>query len=494
MARRFKSNPFVFIGTFFILVIVVVAFVFVTPAGAIFGGIMGGDLVFGYYDRAPISFAPGNFFAQHYEMLSRHWQAMLGGQHLPWLEHQIWRESFEAAAVHTAILRTMERAGYEPPARVVDREVAGLPMFQENGRFSLALYRQLDESRRLALWRQVQDDIVRARFRADIDGLLVSSAEGEFMGRMASTERSFEMAVFSVDAFPDSEHETYVRANPELFRTAHLSMITIRGHEREARRILASINEGELAFEDAARTYSVDAFADRGGDMGPRMAHELRFDLPDSAVLDAALALGAGELGDVMRTPAGWVIIRAEDDAQEADLEDPLVMGRVRAYMRSFARGIMEDWAIVQAESFAAQVNELGFEEAFAAKADVPERRSFGPVPINFGNVDLFGTLGAHGVGELGGSDTNEHFWNAAFATPLNTASAPVVQGGNVLVFFPIEETEADSADTERLAADFGGFWLANTTDAVLHRHVMNSPRLDDRFMETYFRIFSVSP
>ena len=489
MKKRFKSNPFVFVGTFFILVIVVIAFVFVTPAGAVFGGMMGGDLTFGYYDRQPITFAPGNFFANQYEWRLRQWQAWMGGELSPWVEHQIWRESFEAAAVHTAVLRTMQRAGYTPPARVVDREMARLPMFQDNGRFSPALYRQLDEARRITLWRQVKDDIIRMRFHSDVEGLLTPSAEGEFIGRMASTERSFEMAVFSVDAFPDSEHEIYVRENPDLFRSAHLSMITVRGNEREARRILASIVDGEAAFEDAARMYSRDNFADRGGDMGSRMVHELRLDLPDAAVLDAALSLAAGEYSDVMRTPGGWVFFRAEADVQEADTADPIIMGRVRAYMRSFARGRMEDWAIEQAGEFGRLVNEYGFDEALAMLDDV-ERRTFGPVPINFGGVDLFETLGTQDAMELGASAGNEHFWTMAFSTPLNSPSQPVVQGGNVLVLFPTEETEAHYTAVERIAANYTDFWLGNMTDQLLHQHIMNSPRFDDRFMETYFRVF----
>jgi len=493
MARRFKSNPFVFIGTFFILIIVVVAFVFVTPAGAVFGGLMGGDLTFGYYDRVPISFVPGNFFAQHYDMMFRQWQAWMGGEFPPWLEHQLWRESFEAAAVHTAILRTMDRAGYTPPARVVDREVAALPMFQEDGRFSLALYRQLDENRRLTLWRQVQDEITRSRFRADLDGLLVPSAEGEFIGRMASTERSFDMAVFSVDAFPDSEHEVYVQENPDLFRSAHLSMVTIRGGEREVRRILASITEGEVTFEDAARLHSMDAFADRGGDMGSRMVHDLRLDIPEAAVLEAALSLSAGEYSDVMRTAGGWVFFRAEADVQDADLSDPIVMGRVRAYMRSFARGRMEDWAIAQAEEFGLLASEYGFEEASVQWAETRQeevgRRSFGPVPINFGNIDLFETLAGHGIAEITDSATNMHFWTVAFSTPLDSPSQPIVQGGNVVVLFPTEETEADDTAIGSVAATYG-FWLTNMTDQFLHQHIMNSPRLDNRFMETYFRVF----
>ena len=490
MARRFKSNPFVFIGTFFILVIVVIAFVFVTPAGAVFGGMLGNDMTFGYYDRAPISFAPGNFFANQYEWRLRQWQQWMGGGELaPWIHQQVWRESFEAAAVNTAILRTMQRAGYEPPARVVDREMASLPMFQDNGRFSPALYRQLDETRRLTIWRQVKDDIIRARFHADLDGLLVSSAEREFIGRMASTERSFEMAVFSVDAFPDSEHEIYVQENPDLFRSAHLSMITVQGFEREARRILASITDGEITFEEAARTYSADMFAGRGGDIGSRMAHELRLDIPDAAALEAALALAEGEYSDVMRTPGGWVFFRAEADVQEADLSDEFIMDRVRAYMRSFARGRMEDWAISQAEEFGVLVSEYGFEAALAQQTDV-ERRTFGPVPINFGNVDLFGTLGVHGVGEIAGSASNEHFWTVAFSTPLDSASQPVVQGGNVLVLFPVEETEAHDSEVEMLASEYADFWLVNMSPQFLHQHIMNSPRMDDRFMDTFPRLF----
>ncbi|MCL2601024.1 MAG: peptidylprolyl isomerase, partial [Treponema sp.] len=378
--------------------------------------------------------------------------------------------------------------GYEPPSRVVDREMMNLPIFQDNGNFSLALYRQVDESRRLAIRRRVQDDISVARFRADVDGLLTPSTESGFMGRMASTERSFEMVVFSVDAFPESEIEAYVLENPDLFRSAHLSMVTIRGNEREARRILASVDNGELTFEDAARIYSNNIFSDRGGDMGPMMAHELRFHIPDQDVLEAALSVPAGGHSDVLRTAAGWVFFRAESDVQDADLSDPLVMGRVGAYMRSFARGRMENWAIAQAEEFGILANEYGLDGALAQHPEL-ERREFGPVPINFGSVDLFSTLG-HDVNELAGSAMNEHFWTVAFSTPLNNASGPVVQGGNVLVLFPTAETEGHYTANAMVASNYTDFWLLNTNDQLLHQHIMNSPRFDDRFIEMHSRLF----
>jgi len=58
LARRFKTSPLLFIGTFIVLIIVIVAFVLV-PAivpNSRFGRDV--DLTFGYYDKIPISYVP----------------------------------------------------------------------------------------------------------------------------------------------------------------------------------------------------------------------------------------------------------------------------------------------------------------------------------------------------------------------------------------------------------------------------------------------------
>jgi len=492
LARRFKANPLMVIGTFFVLVLVVVTFVGIGPAGCIIDGVRGGHPTFGFYDGAPVTLAPGTHFFhdEQRDMQLRQMQAFLPGDGQPvpdWLrnwERNTWRESFETALFHTAILRTMQRAGFAPPDSVVSRYMARHPIFMdENGLFSEAQYRRLDDQGRNTLWRQTQDAVVVSRFIADVEGLVTPSAESEFVGRMASTQRSFDMAVFPVDAFPDYEIEIYALENPDLFRSAHLSIITIDGNEREARRIRASVADGEMTFEEAVSRYSADMFSIWGGDMGPTMAHALRLHVPDSAVLEAALSLAAGELGDVMNTADGWVFFRAEADAAEMDLSDPAVMEGVRDYMRSFARGRMEDWAIAQAEKFGEQVNGYGFEAALELHPEV-ERRDFGPVPINFGNVGLFGTL--TGVAELMGSASSEHFWTVAFGTPLESPSIPVVQGGNVLVLFPTAETEAHYTGNAQVAFNYANFWLSMTE--LLPRHFLDSPRFRDRFEETLER------
>ncbi|MDR2717708.1 MAG: SurA N-terminal domain-containing protein [Treponema sp.] len=488
LVRRFKTRPFLFIGTFIVLVIVVVAFVLVPAIVPNSGFGRDVDLTFGYYDKVAISYVPGNYFAQYYEMVARYRQNTMNSENYSYASYQIWREAFEGAAIHTAILHEMKKSGYTAPSKMVDRDVARLPQFQENGRFSAALYRQMDDNQRLSLWRQVQEDIAKEHFHADVTGLLKPAAEAEFIGKMAAAQRSFDMTVFSVDSYPEAEYAAYIREHSDLFRSVHLSMITVNSNEREARKILDSIKNGETTFEDAARAYSKDDYADRGGDMGIKMIHELSIDIPEETEREKLISLARDEYSDIVKTGSGWSFFRIEEAVQEADASDEAVLEKVRTYVRNFERGRMEDWAIAQAESFITLVNELGLEDAIAQQGI--EKRSFGPVPINYGNVDLFTTLASQPVSELSASASDENFWKVAFSTPVETPSRPVVQGSNVLVLFPKEETAIEESAIESITSTFNSYWLSYVSEQALQQHFINSPKMEDKFIDIYFRYF----
>ena len=79
MMSRFKSNPLVFIGTIFVLVIVVIAFVFI-PAMDRGGGGRSSSIVFGSYGGIPIKYVPRNYLAQQYEYLARYYQGSINEQ------------------------------------------------------------------------------------------------------------------------------------------------------------------------------------------------------------------------------------------------------------------------------------------------------------------------------------------------------------------------------------------------------------------------------
>jgi hypothetical protein len=487
MLRRFKAHPLLFIGSFLVLILIIVAFVLV-PAIVPEYGRRDIDLTFGYYDNVPITYVPGNYFAQYYDMVRNYRQQNTDSENYTYMEYQNWREAFEEAAIHTAILQEMKKAGYTAPKKKVDREVAKLPQFWENGKFSLALYNRLDKNSQLSQWRQVQEDIAGKHFRSDVNGLLKPGAEAEFIGKMEALQRSFKMTVFNVDAFPEEEYEAYARDHLDLFRSVRLSMVTIGSNEREARQVLASIKNGETTFEDAARAHSKDMYADRGGDMGTRMFYELNVDIPEDETRDVVISLAKGDYSDVIKTAAGWFFFRCEEAAQEADLSDPAVMEKVKAYLRNYERGRMENWAIDKANTFIALVNEHGFDDALALQG--LKSRSLGPVHINFGNVDLFTTLQSQSVTELSGSAENENFWKAAFSAPVGKPSQWIVQGSNVLVLFPVEEIEIETSRQESIASNYSAYWLDYMGGQSLDGFFLNSPKMEDKFLDVYFRYF----
>jgi hypothetical protein len=487
MLRRFKTSPFLFIGTFIVLIIIIIAFVLVPAIVPEYGRRSGADLTFGYYDKIPVTYVPGNYFAQYYDMVARYRQNT-DSENYAYMGYQIWREAYEAAVIHRAILQEMKKAGYTAPAKRVDRDVAALPQFQENGRFSPALYNRTDNNTRLSIWRQTREEIAGNYFRSDVNGLLRPAAESEFIGRMEAAQRSFRMTVFDVDAYPDENYESYAREYSDLFRGVRLSMVTVSSSEREALQVLDSIKNGETTFEDAARAHSKDMYADRGGDMGMKMFHELSVDIPEESARDIVISLAKGDYSDVIKTAAGWFFFRCEEAVQEADLTDPAVMDKVRSYLRNEQRGLMENWAIEQANNFITLVNEHGFEEALEIQGLQSE--SFGPVPVNFGNMELFTTLPSQSVTGLSGSADNEYFWEAAFSTPVGEPSRWIVQGSNVLVLFPVEEIEAEASRKETVASNFNTYWLDYINGQSMQRFFLNSPKMEDKFMDVYLRYF----
>jgi hypothetical protein len=489
--RRFKANPFVFIGTIVILIIVIVAFV-VVPALVPEAAGVGADLNFGSYNKVPITYVPGNFFANRQGILARWYQNYLDESNPQSISQIVWRQAFEETVIHIAILQEMKQAGYVAPEAVVDREVAALPQFQENGRFSVNRWERMDKISRLALWREVQESIAKNHYLEDMMSLRVSSAEGDFIRKMAALERSFGLAVFPLDSYPNEEIRSYAASEPDLFRITHLSRITINSSEREAQQVLDSIKDGTKTFEEAAQTQSQDTYADRSGEMGIRMAYELTSDIPDSQERESVIATLPGEYSPVVKVPTGWAFFRAEEAVYPADTTDTANLDKIRYYMNRFARGRIEDWLFERARLFISDVEERNFDTVLEEWG--MQKRDFGPLPLNYGEVTIdyqgvnqFPTLSAQSISELIPAKTNENFWRTAFFTPLGSPSEPLVIENNVVVLYPREETTKDAADTEGIAA-FYSTWISNNAETSLRSHFISNEKLEDKFFETYMQ------
>ncbi|MDR2965496.1 MAG: peptidylprolyl isomerase [Treponema sp.] len=510
IARKFKQNPGLYIGSVVILVLVTVVFLagdLLSPKNR------GWDNTFGYYDKAPISWVPDNIFNRFQRSAVQNFQSQGYDIENQWIMAQVWRQAYEATVEHIAILQIMKRSNYHVPVKTVDRQVARLPDFQENGRFSASLYNRMSESSRLAIWRQTQEEIIKNLYASDFfDGLLMNNAEAEFIGSLSSPERNFKIISINVDDYPESEFLAYADANANLFDSIHLSRIIVIAGEREAKKILDTIQSGTITFEDAARAHSQDGFADRGGDMGIRYNFDLEKDIPSLEDRNKVINLRNGEISPVIKVGESWVIYRAEDNLIKADFQDETVMERVRFYLRNFDRGRMEDWAIEQANEFASMVNmnrvnmnrvnmnSLSFEDA--ARAKNLNVYDFGPFPLVYGVMDIATYYGGSPINLFSSFSNfnipsfdqdymkslskNENFWKIAFSTPLQTPSEPLVQGNNVLVLLPTEEINVEETTAKDVASMYLSYWMSMLTEQSMRSYFLGNPRMDDRFWQVY--------
>ena len=489
--KKFKQNPGIYIGSVVILILVTVTFI---GGDFISGGGLSGrgdDYIFGYYEKEPINYVPGNYFALNYENISRYYQSQGVDVNDFRISSQLWRYAYEAAVAHTAIMQIMKKSNYSVPDNIVDREVAKLDMFQENGRFSRELYRQISESTRLSIWRQKREELGKMMYFSDYASLKKSKGEINFIAGLSMPSRSFDMVSFIIDDYPNEEYLAYAMENSNLFNSIHLSKITINSSEREAKRILQSIKDGTVTFEDAARNHSQDNYADMGGDMGNRFFNELDSEIPVPADRDLIFTLRRGEISDIIQTSGSWSFFRVENEVLRPDFEDDTVMERVRSHVRNFQRGRMEDWAISQANEFILEAQDFGFDSA--ADRRYLERSSFGPLPLNFGSVDLFTSLDSFSISGLSAQDIsslarNENFWKTVFSAQLNAPSQPLVHGNNVFVFHLTDEIESDESSVETVKTTYESWWLNYISEQLLQQYFINSPNTDDQFWDAYFR------
>jgi hypothetical protein len=493
--RRLKSNPPLFIGTVLVLVIVIVAFVFV-PALPEFGnGGTGDDYVFGYYGSTPITYLPGNtdtYFGRNLAMFANIYGFSPDSMYPQDLEtsqivNMVWRETFYMTLTHEAILDEMKNAAYGAPAVQVDREMTKRPEFLENGRFSMTRYNRVDRKTLFSMRKETEEEYTEQQYKNVYNGLLVSSGEKKLIGDMSSVERIFRMALFPRASYPDGEVAVYGASNPAPFRMVHLSKIVINSSEKEARQILDSILESKTSFEDAARTRSSDVLSkDQGGDLGVRMAYDIYSMVPDEDERTAVLSLKNGEYSEVVKDPEGWAFYRAEADPYNADLSQSDNLGKVRSYMAGQAGGVMEEWLIKRADEFISLSREAGFEQA-VEETGIDVKR-FGPVNLNYGNLQIFNTLEASDP-VFAQAVSNENFWSTAFTIPVNTLSSPFTLGTDVVVLEAVEETVKADTDKDFILDIYTNFKLRDMDENDIRTAVIDSKKTQDDFYATYLKL-----
>ncbi|MDR0527955.1 MAG: peptidylprolyl isomerase [Spirochaetaceae bacterium] len=503
IAKKFKQNPLVFIGTVLVLILVIVTFVFWGAGDWILprsGMLSDDELTFAYYNNIPVELSPGSFFSEQ----RKYYIDQMRGN-----ERYATERAFNSAVTRTAILDIMKHAGYEPPKPLVDKKVAALPRYQEDGKFSLLRWRSEPQSARIEIQKYMHDDIITSRYYGDLAArdadngrysysVLVSSKEADFIGSMAKIQRSFKLALFPYSSFPEEELLAFVKRNETLFKNVHISQISMSGlnEPAEAQKVLDSIKNGSTTFEDAAKAHSDDSFKQNGGEAGVRLSFELRTLIPNEDDRNAVIALKAGELSAPVKLSSGWGIFRAEAAVTDAAFNEQATLDKIRRYMSENERGVIEDWLIKRAREFSAQAKD---DWDAAALSFGVESKQFGPVPLNYGDTTLFARVRdfSSGIPQLSSAGTSEIFWNNAFSTPVNGISEPfVISSGdeNVAILQPVEENIENEEAVKNTTNLYKGTFIENEIFNSIEDAIMHSKKFVNNFDEKYNTLFGQQP
>ncbi|PKL26484.1 MAG: hypothetical protein CVV47_00705 [Spirochaetae bacterium HGW-Spirochaetae-3] len=492
--NRHKGNSFVYIGTVVLLVITVLAFVFVPAMGSM-GSDDGNGLTFGSWNGKSISFVQGGYFSTQVQQIKAQYESQgykdTGDQ---FFAYQVWRRAFENTAIHLALLDYAAKAGIKVSDSYIDLKIIENQAFQDNGTFSKRKYREASNSYKLSLRKEIESATLKGRYVSDAVSFVPSKAETAFLKSMAQSQRIIEYVAIPFSAYPDEERIAFARANPAAFRRIRLSKVTISSSTKEAEQVLAKIRSGSLSFEDAAKNYSKDSYASKGGDIGSRYVWELKGDLKNATDLDAVLALPKGEISAVYETISGsWSFYRAEDTATEPDFASADLAKSVSDYLNRNEKGRIEDWAVSVAKGFASSAVSDFSGTAAARGYSVKETQ---PFPLNYGKAldigyfSLLGSLDTTDLPELKGADTSERFLSAVFGLDAGQVSEPIVLGDNAIVARVKEIKTADEGELGLLEAYYPTVVQQGVSNE-LAASILANPSLMDDFMTTFSRVYA---
>lgn len=482
-----SRRPFLYLFSVIILVIVIVAFV---GAPLVTQTARGGSqrIVFGNYRGEEIAFAPGNYFARQYQQVAQQAQEQQDQDTDPQTQmREIWRQAFNQTLFHTAIMYEAEQSDIVVSESRVDREIAQQPQFQEGGRFSAERYRNTSGEERFNLREFLREQLIQQRYVEDkLQNLKTGEPETDFIKAMGDPERRFRFVAFSYDEFPREAAVSFARENEELFRRVDLSVITVGEGRSQAERIREQIAERENTFEEMARAHSADKHAENGGDMGTRYYYELERDFEDPEGLEEVFEASEGTLSSVLETENGWVIYRVNEAAQPLDSESGSDIERVIEYLQDYERDRLEEYMNEEAEAFASEARDSGFEGA-AEDRDASVRNT-GFFPINYGNVPVFTRVNAEGSDALAEAAFSEDFFRTAFALEEDQVSQPVALRNAVVVLELAEERES-SEDTVAFLDSYYPNLVQQYQSEELQRVLLDPQYYEDNFARAFSRI-----
>ncbi len=465
------------------LILVVAIFVLSPVAGAFVP--KKDSIVFGEYDGEPIEYAYGNYFYKQQQNIAAGWKQETTDENYQWQIYQIWKKAFDNTVIHMAIMQEAKKMGVSVTDDAVDSYLltAG-PYIDETGAFSAELYTNTSPTERVSIRESVRDSILYQTIVHDMFSTLSSEKEIEFIESIAQHEKGFDYVVFPLDSYPEDRVKAYAQANMMLFTEANISMITLEDDEDAANSVYDKLVSGEVLFEDAARNNSIDGFAQDGGEAGWFAFYDLATAFDNEDDVHEIFSLQPNEISKLYKTQYGYSIFRLNESPRLPDLEDAEELETIRKYIIRADRSIVEDYFLLQAETFASKAESMGFAAASSElNLDV---HSAAPTPLNYNNSVFMKSFSHTDPDQyLASIVSNETALKALYTTDVNSISQPISMDDGVLVAFCKEDIQSDDA-TSTLAM-FYPYMVQQIKQQEFTSLVFKSDKLKDNFLSVFF-------
>ena len=468
-----------------LVILLICAFVFVLVPAMAGGGKQQEAPSFGSYNGKKITYEQNSDMANFVNQYGQYYQSM-GMQIDQSSYYYIYNYAFNSTVAKIAAEDAVAKSGYKVPKNAITRKM--IPYFSdENGNYSSKAYRTTPESTIRSMTKDIEAAEISVLYNNDnfgssagLFGLKASDSELDFLSSMGNESRGFNMAVFKLSDYPESEKAAYGKANPTKFIKYDMSIITVED-EATAKKVLKRLASEEITFADAVAEYSEKYYSDSEGKLTSNYAYQLENILEDASQALVVSTLKVGEKSEVLQTKTGYSIFVVDGESEACEEDSDELNRAVYSYLNSYETSVIENYFIGKAKDFAADAALNGFDSA-CAKAGV-EKTEIEPFPLNYGNVSIADTLNT-GLTGLANAATDENFLTSAFSLKKNEISAPVVMENNVVVVQYTTDGEV-SEDAETSVPDFEEYDQECASNAI-----MNSPKLENNFAATYFKNF----
>ena len=466
--------------------------------GLIFSSVFSGrtraanHFVFGSYGGIEIEYSYDNAFGRAVEKAMANYNAGVdqNNQFYTFIRYMAWQEAYTSVVFTTAIAYHLEKSGYKPSSRAVDRAVISSGRYDTNGEFDETKYAAASAASKETVRKQIREQLTMATWGQDVlDGQYHSQGELDFLWDMRSTENSYDYISIPFSDYPEDKVLAYAEENKKLFTKLPLSRITVATEEK-AKEVIGKYEDNRQSmteFAELASEYSQDAYKDDGGSMGPTYYYQIS-DLIGEENTDTLLKLEKGDTAGPFETDYGWIIFKSDDTPETVNLADSVE--DVRSYMLQNEVGILEDAMIAKAEELKLKAIAAGsFREAMTKNGmQVQTTAAF---PVNYAADSLIGASPENSDDPvLNGTASSEDFWsNIIPLVNIGDISKPVVLNGSVALFSLASTETAEKLDYWPSLVNYE---VARSRQTDFQSAVVNpeSKLFKDNFNEEYNRIF----